>query len=71
VEENAIFGGDEPGMYIFPQLHQCFDGIFSVVKILEILSRHNTALSKLALEIPEYPRTVFTIGCEHKKNEGY
>lgn len=67
VEENAIFGGDEPGMYIFPQFHQCFDGIFSVVKMLEILSRHNTTISKLALEIPEYPQTVFTIGCEHEE----
>lgn len=67
VEENAIFGGDEPGMYIFPRFHQCFDGIFSVVKMLEILSRHNTTLSKLALEIPEYSRTVFTIGCEHEE----
>ncbi|MEN4006212.1 MAG: phosphomannomutase [Methanobacteriaceae archaeon] len=67
VEENAVFGGDEPGMHVFPQFHQCFDGIFSVVKMLEILSRHDTTLSKLALEIPEYPRTVFTIGCEHEE----
>jgi len=71
VEENAVFGGGEPGMYIFLQFHQCFDGIFSVVKMLEILSMYNTTLSKLALEIPEYPRTVLTIGCEHKKNECY
>jgi len=67
VEENAIFGGDEPGMYIFSGFNQCFDAIFAVAKMLEILAKHDTTLSRLAGEIPEYPRSVFTIDCEHEK----
>nr|WP_282731774.1 hypothetical protein [Methanobacterium alcaliphilum] len=66
-ENNAIFGGDEPGMYVFSEFQVCFDAIFSVVKMLEILAQKNTTLSNLANEIEEYNRIVFTIDCEHEK----
>ncbi|MBM4240835.1 MAG: phosphomannomutase [Euryarchaeota archaeon] len=65
IEKNAIFGGDEPGMYVFPKFNQCFDAIYASVKMLEIICKKNNPLSKLAEEIPEYPRTVFIIECEH------
>jgi phosphomannomutase len=45
----------------------CFDAIFAVVKMLEILAQKNTTLSNLAAEISEYNRTVFTIDCENEK----
>jgi phosphomannomutase / phosphoglucomutase len=64
---NAIFGGDEPGMYVFPRFQNCFDAIFSVMKMLEILAKEDTTISKLAQGIEEYNRTVFTIECEHDK----
>ncbi|MGZ7043143.1 MAG: phosphomannomutase [Methanobacterium sp.] len=67
VEENAVFGGDARGMYVFPRFQRCFDAIFSVAKMLEILSKRDTTLCKLAKEIPEYPSTFFTIDCEHDK----
>jgi phosphomannomutase / phosphoglucomutase len=66
---NAIFGGDEPGMYSFPEFHNCFDAIFSVLKMLEILAKKDTTLSNLAAEIKEYNRTVFTIECENEKKD--
>lgn len=67
---NAVFGGDEPGMYIFPEFQTCFDAIFAVVKMLEIMAKENSTLSNLAGGIKEYNRTGFTIECEHeKKNE--
>lgn len=66
-EHNAVFGGDEPGMYVFPEFQMCFDAIFAVVKMLEILAQKNTTLSNLAAEISEYNRTVFTIDCENEK----
>ncbi|MCC7558859.1 MAG: phosphomannomutase [Methanobacterium sp.] len=66
-DSEAIFGGDEPGMYVFPEFQNCFDAIFSVMKMLEILAKKDTTLSKLAREIKEYNRTVFTIECEHDK----
>jgi phosphomannomutase/phosphoglucomutase len=67
---NAIFGGDEPGMYAFPEFQNCFDAIFSVLKMMEILAKKDTTISNLASKIEEYNRTVFTIECENeKKNE--
>ena len=66
---NAVFGGDEPGMYVFPEFQNCYDGIFSILKMLEILAKKDTTLSHLASEITEYNRTVFTIECENEKKE--
>jgi phosphomannomutase / phosphoglucomutase len=66
---NAIFGGDEPGMYSFPEFHNCFDAIFSVLKMLEILAKKDNTLSNLAAEIPEYNRTGFTVECENEKKD--
>ena len=66
---NAVFGGDEPGMYVFPEFQTCFDGIYAVVKMLEIMATENNTLSALAGEIREYNRTGFTIQCEHEKKD--
>ncbi|MBI5680035.1 MAG: phosphomannomutase [Methanobacterium sp.] len=66
---NAIFGGDEPGMYVFPEFQTCFDAIFAVMKMLEILAKEDTTLSTLAGGIEEYNRTGFTIECEHEKKD--
>jgi len=64
---NAVFGGDEPGMYVFPEFQTCFDAIFAVLKMLEILALKDTTLYQLTTEIKEYNRTGFTIECEHEK----
>ncbi|OPX57845.1 MAG: putative phosphoglucosamine mutase [Methanobacterium sp. PtaB.Bin024] len=66
---NAVFGGDEPGMYVFPEFQTCFDAIYAVVKMLEILAKKDTTLSKLAGNVKEYNRTGFTIECEHEKKD--
>lgn len=66
---DAVFGGDEPGMYVFPEFQTCFDSIFAVVKMLEILAKKDTTLSNLVGEIKEYNRTGFTIECEHEKKD--
>lgn len=65
----AVFGGDEPGMYVFPEFQTCFDAIFAVVKMLEILAKEETTLSTMAGGIEEYNRTGFTIECEHEKKD--
>ena len=67
IDNNAVFGGDEPGMYVFPEFQTCYDAIFAVVRMLEILAREDTTLSKLTQEIAEYPRTFFTLKCEQGK----
>lgn len=67
VDNKAFFGGDEPGMYIFPEFQACFDAVYAVTKMMEILATRDTTLSRLAAEIPEYSRSVFNIDCEHEK----
>lgn len=66
---DAVFGGDEPGTYVFPEFHICYDAIFAVVKMMEIMARENKTLSNLAKGIKEYNRTGFTIECEHEKKD--
>jgi phosphomannomutase len=65
VNSKAIFAGDEPGRYVFPQFQSCSDPIFASVMLLKIISE-NKPLSKLSEEIPEYHRTGFTIKCDHE-----
>lgn len=65
IQNKAVLGGDEPGMYVFPNFQECFDAIFATVKMLEIICKYNKPLSELASQIPEYPRTVFSVKCEH------
>lgn len=66
---DAVFGGDEPGTYVFPEFQTCFDAIFAVVKMLEIMAKEDITLSNLARGIKEYNRTGFTIECEHDKKD--
>ena len=56
-------------MYVFPEFQTCFDGIYAVVKMLEIMATENNTISALAGEIREYNRTGFTIQCEHEKKD--
>lgn len=66
-DHKAIFGADEPGMYVFPQFQSCFDGIYALVMMLGILAKKDVPLSKLVHKVPPYNRTVFTIPCENEK----
>ncbi|MGC9516797.1 MAG: hypothetical protein ACP5C3_03770 [Methanomicrobiales archaeon] len=68
-ENKAIFGGDEPGMYVFPKFNGCFDAIFAAAKMLEIICKNNKNLSALVEELPDYPRTIYTIECQHDEKE--
>lgn len=47
------FIGEIKGGYIFPQFQHVFDAMFSIGKILELLSRSNTSLSQLIPSIPK------------------
>lgn len=65
IKNKAVFGGDDSGMYVFPKFQECFDAMFAAVKMLEIVCKHNKTFSTLVKEIPEYPRTVFSVDCEY------
>lgn len=70
LEEEAVFGGDEPGLYIFPGFNSSFDAIYASLKMLEIICKSGKPLSRLVEEVPEYERHIFSVGCEHAQKIG-
>jgi len=65
-ERRAVFGGDEPGMYIFPEFQYCFDGTFAILKMLEIMAEEKMTLSQLKSDIDEYSRVEFSVDCPNE-----
>jgi phosphomannomutase/phosphoglucomutase len=53
MERGAVFGGEENGGLIFPELQYCRDGAMSAAKVLEVVARHGR-LSDLLDRIPSY-----------------
>jgi mannose-1-phosphate guanylyltransferase/phosphomannomutase len=51
-EDGAVFAGAEGGGYIFPEFLAAYDGVMSVVKLLELLAKHRTTLGAVVDEIP-------------------
>src|SRR6185503_3151881 len=49
-EKGMNFVGDGIGGFIFPAFQPCFDAMFAIVKITELLARHRVSLSALAHE---------------------
>lgn len=47
-----LFVGEEDGGYIFPHFMPCFDGMFAIVRILEMLAAQEAKLHRLMREIP-------------------
>jgi mannose-1-phosphate guanylyltransferase/phosphomannomutase len=53
-EKGMNFVGDGIGGLIFPEFQPCFDAMFAIVKIVELLARHKVSLSALEAEIPAF-----------------
>ncbi len=51
-QEGVVFAGEETGGYIFSQFQPAFDGMFSIVKILEMMAKIDVRLHSLLREIP-------------------
>jgi len=69
MEKNAVFGGEENGGFIFPEMQYCRDSAMAIAKILEIIARENKTLSKLIEEIPKYEVHKTKIPCPNDKKE--
>ncbi len=54
IKEKAVFGGEENGGLIFPEMQYCRDSAMSIAKILEIMAIENKKFSELIDEIPKY-----------------
>jgi len=69
IEENAIFGGEENGGLIFPEMQYCRDSAMSIAKILEIIAKEKKTLSELIAELPRYEVYKTKMTCPNDKKE--
>jgi phosphomannomutase/phosphoglucomutase len=69
IENNAVFGGEENGGLIFPEMQYCRDSAMSIAKILEIMAKEDNKLSELIDEIPKYEVFKTKMPCPHDKKE--
>ena len=69
IEKDSVFGGEENGGLIFPELQYCRDSAMSIAKILEIMAKENKKLSELIDEIPKYEVFKTKMPCPHDKKE--
>lgn len=60
--------GDGGGNYIFPSFYPIADGLFAIVKIMELLTLCGTQLSTIIRELPRYHMSQMRVACrwEHK-----
>jgi phosphomannomutase/phosphoglucomutase len=69
IEQNSVFGGEENGGLIFPEMQYCRDSAMSIAKILEIMAKEDKKLSELIDEIPKYEVFKTKMPCPHDKKE--
>ena len=69
IKEKAVFGGEENGGLIFPEMQYCRDSAMSIARILEIMSDENKKLSELIDEIPKYEVYKTKMLCPNNKKE--
>jgi len=69
MEKKSVFGGEENGGLIFPEMQYCRDSAMTIAKILEIMAKENKKLSELIDEIPKYEVFKTKIPCPHEKKE--
>jgi phosphomannomutase/phosphoglucomutase len=69
IKQKAIFGGEENGGLIFPELQYCRDSAMTIVKMLELLSKTNKSFSDLLNELPTYEVKKSKIKCHNEIKE--
>ncbi|MHA1754007.1 MAG: phosphoglucosamine mutase [Candidatus Odinarchaeia archaeon] len=66
-DEKALIGGEECGVYIWPNFHYGPDSFYTVGKILEILANENITLSEFTKGIKRYPVIRHTIDVDEEE----
>jgi phosphomannomutase/phosphoglucomutase len=66
IERNAIFGGEENGGLIFPDLQYCRDGAMAAARMIEIVAK-NGSLSEINAKIPFYHQHKTKTACPDEK----
>ena len=67
IEKKSIFGGEENGGLIFPELQYCRDAMMTIAKMLELLSYEDRMLSELTSCLPQYSMVKSKISCPNEK----
>jgi len=67
-EDGVMFVGEPGGGFIFPQFQPNFDGMFAIVKIMEMLATEDVRLHRLIREVPPSIMLSDKVSCpfEHK-----
>jgi phosphoglucosamine mutase len=63
----AVFGGEPSGAWIYPDVHLCSDGPLAGARILELMDEAAKPFSELADEVPEYPIVREKVRCPNEK----
>jgi len=69
IDKNSVFGGEENGGLIFPEMQYCRDSAMSIAKILEIMAKHDRKISELIDEIPKYEVFKTKMPCPNEKKQ--
>jgi mannose-1-phosphate guanylyltransferase/phosphomannomutase len=67
-DHDLLLLGDGAGNYIFPSFYPIVDGIFAIVKIMELLTLRGARFSQVIHELPRYHMHQVRVPCrwEHK-----
>jgi mannose-1-phosphate guanylyltransferase/phosphomannomutase len=63
---NVALGGSGETGFIFPQLHPGFDAMFSIAKLLEMLTVQERSLAQIRAELPRVYHKSYTVRCPWK-----
>jgi mannose-1-phosphate guanylyltransferase/phosphomannomutase len=66
-DASIAFVGGTRGGFIFPEFLNASDGMYSAVKILEMLSKTGYQLSKLDAELPKRHQVTCSVGCTYEQ----
>jgi mannose-1-phosphate guanylyltransferase / phosphomannomutase len=63
---NVVLGGSGEMGFIFPQLHPGFDAMFTIAKLIEMLTIQERSLAQIRAELPRVYHKAYTIRCPWK-----
>lgn len=62
-DPNVVMGGSGDIGFIFPQLHPGFDAMFSIAKLIEMLTIQERSLASVRTELPRVYHKTYTVRC--------
>ena len=63
---NVVLGGSGDMGFIFPQLHPGFDAMFSIAKLLEMLTLQKRSLAQIRMDLPTVCHKSYSVRCPWK-----